>query len=114
MSMAINRISASGVAAMLYPVMKPSRVPKVAPDSKTAASAADQSAVQAAPQPADTSRTPDQVHAAFENARAALGSVTTGTTSAEPSTGVQSGGLQQGRAYARGEQQAGQVLDFTA
>ena len=111
MSMAINRISASGVAAMLYPVMKPNRVPKTGTDRKTTSS---QAAVQGASEPAGAPRTVDQIQAAFESAKVALGRVATDAVT-QPNPEVQSGGLpQSGAAYAQGEQQAGQVLDVTA
>ena len=126
MSTAINRISASGVAAMLYPVMKPGRVAKVAGGDRTAATAAGAASQAAVPasssrtQAADASNsTAEQLHAAFEYARAALGSAATASaTSAQsgPDQG-QSIGPQQagGAAYAQSEQQAsGQTLDLTA
>jgi hypothetical protein len=141
MSMAINRISAGGVAAMLYPVTRPSRVPKIVSGRSNSASAPSPATQNASrPQSADRTNTAEQVHAAFEYARAALSSgATMGTPpessqtqtgQATPSTasvqsGAQpSGGVQQtsgfaangqaGSAYAQDEQQAGQTLDITA
>ncbi len=113
MSMAINRISASGVAAMLYPVVKPTRVAKV--DTGRAATATSSQAVQGTsrPQSADTSSTAEQVHTGFQYALAALSSLATGTSSVAGPGDVQSG-VQQGSAYAQVEQAAGQTLDLTA
>ncbi len=115
MSMAINRVSAAGVAAMLYPVTKPSRVAKVGSGRTSSSSSADAQSTSR-PQPANASSTPEQVHAAFQYAQAALGNMATGSTSmTQASTEVQSGGVQQaGSAYAQVEQQAGQMLDLTA
>jgi hypothetical protein len=118
MSMAINRISASGVAGMLYgmPVNKPGQVTNVAPGDRTNVAAAGTSsqAVQRVSGPQfDTPSTRDQLHTAFQHALAALSSVAAGTM-AESSTPDQSSGLQQGAAYAQVEQQVGQVLDITA
>jgi len=115
--MAINSISASGVAAMLYgmPVNKPGRVEKSGTGRTTAVSVtAGQTAVQATSrsQASETPRnTAEQVHATFQYALAALGSVgTTGTAQSSTS------GLQQASSavYAQVEQQSGQVLDITA
>ena len=115
MSMAINRISASGVAGMLYgmPVNKPGRVTSVASGDRTNVVAAGTSsqAVQRVSGPQfDMPATPDQVHAAFQYALATLGSV------AQASTQDQSSGFQQTAVagYAQVEQQVGQVLDITA
>jgi len=122
MSMAINRISASGVAAMLYgmPINKPSRIAKVGTGRTTAASVmASQVAVQATsrPQAAETPSTAEQVHATFQYALAALSSVAaTGNMTQSSTEQAQSGGVQQASsaAYAQVEQQAGQALDLTA
>ncbi|MEI8373644.1 MAG: hypothetical protein WCJ35_12525 [Planctomycetota bacterium] len=125
MSMAINSISASGVAAMLYgmPVNKPSRVEKSGTGRTTAVSVkAGQTAVRATSrsQPANPlSNTAEQFYATFQYALAALGSVgTTGTASNYSSQigRTPSGGVQQASsaAYAQVEAQAGQVLDITA
>jgi hypothetical protein len=119
MSMAISRISASGVAAMLYPVTKPSRVAKVDSGNRANVVAAGTSsqAVQAiSGSQTDTSSTPEQVHAAFQYTLAALSCVATGGASmAQSSPEAQFGGVQQaGDAYAQVEQQAGQTLDITA
>jgi hypothetical protein len=119
MSMAISRISASGVAAMLYPATKPSRVAKVDSGNRANVVAAGTSsqAVQAiSGSQSDKSSTPEQVHVAFQYTLAALSSVATGGTSpAQSSPEAQSGGVQQaGDAFAQIEQQAGQTLDITA
>ncbi len=123
MSMAISRISASGVAGMLYgmPVSKPRRVATVdsGDRARMVVTGTPSQAVQGAsrPQPADTSSTPEQVHAAFQYALAFQGNGgMTGGTMAQSNAEVQSGGVQQaGSAYAQVEQQqAGQVLDITA
>ena len=116
MSMAINRVSAAGVAAMLYPVTKPSRVAKVGSGRTSSASTADAQSTSR-PQPADASSTPDQIHAAFQYAQAALSSVVnmSSTSIPQPTDLGQSSGVQQaGTAYAQVEQQAGQTLDLTA
>ena len=125
MSMAINSISASGVAAMLYgmPVNKPGRIAKVDTGRTTAASVtAGQTAVKAAsrPQAANPlSNTAEQVHATFQSALAALGSVAASGTASNYSSQIGhtlSSGVQQASsaAYAQVEQQAGQMLDITA
>ena len=119
MSMAINSISASGVAAMLYgmPINKPSRIANVGTGRTTAASVtAGQTAVQATShsQAAETpSNTAEQVHATFQYALAALDSVGMSARMTAQSSTV---GLQQASsaAYAQVEAQAGQVLDITA
>ncbi len=117
MSMAINRISASSVAAMLYPVTKPSRVAKVDTGRATTAAA---DTTTAAVQPASaSSSTSEDARAAFEYAKAAL----QGSTGAMAATMAQSSadqgqydGHQQvgGVAYAQAEQEVGQSLDLTA
>ena len=94
MSMAINSISASGVAAMLYgmPVNKPGRIAKVDTGRTTAASVtAGQTAVKAAsrPQAAEAPRnTAEQVHATFQFALAALGSVAASGTASNYSSQI--------------------------
>ena len=79
MSMAINRISASSVAGMsMMPVNKPSRVTRVDSGDRATVVAAGTSsqAVQGiSGTQSGTSGTPDQVHAAFLYALAALSSV---------------------------------------
>ena len=125
MSMAINSISASGVAAMLYgmPVNKPGRIAKVDTGRTAAASVtAGQTAVQATSrsQAAEAPRnTAEQVHATFQYALAALGSVAASGTASNYSSQIGqtlSSGVQQASsaAYAQVEQQAGQMLDITA
>ncbi len=140
MSMAIHRASANVVPVMLNPVAKLSRVAKFGSSSSKPASTSSETAQSTSrPQPADAGR----IHTAFkyalaglsslgtgttaqpstegqsggvvfENTRTALSSETTGTV-AQSSTDVQSGGVQQASsAYAQVEQQAGQMLDFTA
>jgi hypothetical protein len=115
MSMAINRVSAAGVAAMLYPVTKPSRLAKVGSGRTSSASRADAQSTSR-PQPAEAS-SPEQVHAAFQYAQAALGNMAAMSSTSMPQASPvdQSGGIQQaGSAYAQVEQQAGQALDLTA
>ena len=122
MSMAINRISASGVAAMLYPVMKPTRVAKIDTGRATTAPTGTSSqAVQGvSSSQSDESGTAEQVHTAFQYALAALSSVATTDTSSTAiaqsgADQVQSSGIPQaGTAYAQVEQQARQTLDLTA
>lgn len=119
MSMAINRVSASNVAAMLLPAMKPTRVAKFGSGRSNTASTANSQALQstARSQPADTTSTAE-IHAGFEFALAALGSVGTAgyTANVQPSPNQEQTGVvqQAGGAYAQVEQQAGQVLDITA
>ena len=60
----VNRVSAAGVPAMLYPVAKLSRVPKVGGGSRSASTTVAQGTRR--PQPADTTSTAEQVHAGFE------------------------------------------------
>jgi len=124
--MAINRISVSGAAGMLYgmPVNKPSRVVNVDSGNRAnvvATAALSQTAVQgtSGARPADTSGTAEQVHAAFEYALAAFqgNAGTTGGAIAQSSPDQgQSGAVQQAgvAAYAQVEQASGQVLDLTA
>ncbi len=113
MSMAINRISASSVAGMLYPVSKPSRVAKVDSGNRAsmvAAGTSSQAVQGTASSQSNTSSTPEQVHTGFQYALAAFSSVatTSSTSTAQPSTEVESGIVQQaGSAYAQVEQQAG-------
>ncbi len=116
MSMAINRVSAAGVAAMLYPVIKPSRVAKVSGGARTSSSASRTAAQGTSqPQPADTSSTADQAHAEFAYALAALGNLNTTGAVTQPSPDqVQTGVVQQASAFAQVEQAAGQTLDLTA
>jgi len=124
MSMAINSISASGVAAMLYgmPINKPGRVEKFGTGRTTAASVTGQTAVQATSRSQSAnplSNTAEQVHATFQYALTALGNLaTTGMATSYSSQMGQllSRGVQQASsaAYAQVEQQAGQVLDITA
>ncbi len=130
MSMAINRISASSVAAVLYPVMKPSRVAKIDSGNRAnvvAAGTSSQAVQGVSGSQSDASGTAEQAHAAFQYALAGLSSMATDTTVAQPSTEAssnvattrstsmaQSSGVQQaGSAYAQVEQQAGQALDIT-
>ncbi len=115
MSLAINRVSAAGVAAMLYPVTKPSRVAKVGSGRTSSASTADAQSTSR-PQPAGTSTTPDQIHTAFKYAQAVLGNMAASSPSmTQASPEDQSSVVQQaGSAYAQVEQQAGQALDLTA
>jgi len=116
MSMAINRVSAAGVAAMLYPVTKPSRVAKVGSGRTSSASTADAQS-KSRPQTIDTSNTAEQIHTAFADALAALGNMaaTSSTSMTQANTEVQSSVVQQaGSAYTQVEQQAGQTLDITA
>ena len=80
MSMATNRISASGVAAMLYPVMKPSRVAKSIRVQHHGVSDVEP-AVQGTSPTVRRVRHAEQVHAAFQYALAALSSVGTTDTS---------------------------------
>ena len=91
MSMAINRISASGVAAMLYgmPVNKPSRVVKVDSGNRAnivAAGTSSQAVQGVSGSQSDTSSTAEQSHASFTYALAALSSVATTSTMAQPSS----------------------------
>ena len=102
-----------GVAAMLYPITKPSRVPKVGSGRTFVRHSTADAQSTSRPQPADTSSTPDQIHAAFQYALAAFSSVAMSST-AQSSPEVQSGGVQQASEYAQVEQQAGQTLDITA
>ncbi len=117
MSMAISRVSANTVAAMLYPVMKPSRVQRVGPGRSNPLASSQAVQGTSSTQPTDTS-SPEQVHAAFQSALAALSSGGTagasGTATTQPGTEGQSGGVQQGVGYAQVEQEAGQTLDLTA
>ena len=118
MSMAINRISASGVAAMLYPVMKPGRVAKVDSGNRAnvvAAGTSSQAVQGVSGSQSDASGTAEQARAAFQNALAALSSVASTGTAAGSNSDVQVGGAQQaGGAYAQVEMQTGQALDITA
>lgn len=117
MSMAINRISASGVAAMLYPVIKTNRVAKVDSGSRTtvvAAATSSQAVQSVSGSQSDTSNTAEQVRAAFQYALAALSSVATTDTTAQSSPEAQAGGVQAGGAYAQVGQPLGQTLDLTA
>jgi hypothetical protein len=114
MSMAINRVSANTVAAMLYPVMKPSRVPKVGSGRTSSSASTSTTQSTSRPQPADAAAA-EPVHAAFEYARVALSSLGTTPAAAPSNTEGQAGGVQQaGSAYTQVEQQAGQALDITA
>ena len=124
MSMAIQRTSANTVPAMIYPVAKLSKLAKFGPGSS-------KSGATQAPAPrsqtADTPSTADQVHAAFQYARAGLSSVGmsgTGMTQASPEvqSGVHQGvSVQQAdrvmqnadAAYSQGDQEVGQALDIT-
>ena len=117
MSMAITRISASSVAAMLSPVTKPQRVATVDSGNRASVVAAATSgqAVQSVSGSQSDTPSPEQAHTAFQYALAALSSVTAASTPAQSSPEVQSSGVQQaGVAYAQVEQDAGQVLDLTA
>ena len=122
MSMAISPVSAYSVPAMLNPVTKLTRVPKVDPSHSNTASATTkpQSTVQGAsrPQPADTpSITAEQAHATFMYARMAWDNMGMPNTMAQSNAdeGQSSGVQQAGSAYAQAEQQtSGQVVDFTA
>ena len=117
MSMAINRISASGVAAMLSPVTKPQPVAKVDSGNRASVAAATSiRAVQGVSGSQSDSSSPEQAHTAFQYALTALSSVATTNAPAQSSPEVQSSdGQQAGVAYAQVEQQdAGQVLDLTA
>jgi hypothetical protein len=101
---------------MLYPVMQPSRVATVGSGRLKSTSATASRAAQSTPRPqaADTSSTED-VHAAFEYARAVLGNIVTRNSVGQSSTEGQSAAVQQaGSAYAQVEQQTGQALDITA
>ena len=118
MSMAISRISASGVAGMLYAVTKPSRVAKVDSGNRAnvvAAGTSSQIVQSVSGSQSDTS-SPEQAHTAFAYALAALqdnAGMTGGVAQPSPDQG-QSGGIQQaGSAYAQVEQAAGQALDIT-
>jgi hypothetical protein len=121
MSMAINRVSASGVSSTLYAyqVTKPSRVANVTTD-RTPAAATTQAAVQPtsrqAPSADTSSSTAAQAHASFEYAKAALGNLSTAVAVTQPSPNQEQAGVvqQASSAYAQVEQQAGQVLDITA
>jgi len=116
MSLAISSISANLVPAVLYPVTKPQRVPKVS-GGRTSSASTTAAQGTSRPQPADTTSTPDQIHAAFQYAQAALSSVVnmSSTSIPQPTDLGQSSGVQQaGTAYAQVEQQAGQTLDLTA
>ncbi len=115
MSMPINRISASGVAAMLYPFMKPSRVANIGGGSRTSSSSSAVAIQGTSSQPsADTTSTADQIHAVFELATAALNDV--GMASAVVQSSVnqeQVGSVQQGGSMsAQADQQAGSVSLF--
>ncbi len=113
MSMAIHRTSANVVPAMLNPVTKLSKVAKFG--SGSSKSGATQVPAQASrSQPADTSNTPEHVHAAFHYARSALSSMAISSTSMTQSSPEVQSGVQQGSSYAQVEQQAGQTLDITA
>ena len=118
MSMAISRISASGVAATLYPVTKPSRVANVDSGNRANVVAAGTSsqAVQGISGSQSDTSSPEQTHAAFAYALAALQDNAGMTGSAaQASQEVQSGGVQQiGIAYEQVDQQVGEVLDITA
>jgi hypothetical protein len=117
MSIAISRVSANTVPAMLYPVMQPSRVGKVGSgrSKSTLATTFQPAQSTSRPQAADTSSTAEDVHAAFEYARAALGNIATMNSVGQSSTESQSAAVQQaGSAYAQVEQQTGQALDITA
>jgi hypothetical protein len=119
MSMAINRVSANSVAAMLYPVAKLNRPAKVASSGSNRASAATTpSAVQgtSGPQPANTSAAAEQDPAAFQFAKAALSSAVNLGAPAQSNTDGQFAGVQQANiaAYTPVEQQAGQTFDMTA
>lgn len=114
MSMAINRISASGVAGMLYPVMKPNRVAKVGGDGRSSAST-NTTKGTSSPQPTDATNTAEQVRAGFEFARMALDGMATTGTAPPNSDQVQAGVVQQASSgYTQAEQQPGQSLDIVA
>ncbi|MGO9107963.1 MAG: hypothetical protein ACLP9L_01910 [Thermoguttaceae bacterium] len=114
--MAIHRTSANVVPAVLNPVTKLSRVAKFGSGSSKSASAT-QAPVQApGSQPTNTPRTAKQVHAAFENARAALSNTAADTTaqSSQPDQS-QNGVVQQADGtYGQVAQASGQTLDITA
>ena len=116
MSMAVSRVSVNTVPAMLYPVMQPSRVAKVGSGRSKSISATTSQPAQSTsrPQAAETSSTED-VHAAFESARVALGTIATMHSVGQSSMEGQSAKIQQASsAYAQVEQQVGQALDISA
>jgi len=116
MSMAINRISASGVAAMLYPVIKTNRVAKVDSDNRAnvvTAGTSSQAVQGVSGSQSDASGTAEQAQAAFTYALAALSSVATTSIPAQSNSEAQGGG-QAGNSYAQVEQSVGQTLDITA
>ena len=116
MSMAIHRISANGVPAMLTcRSTKLSRVAKVG--SGSSKSGATQAPAQAFTLAAcrHVQHAPSRSMRRFTYALAALSSVATHQHHGPAEFEVQAGGVQQGvSAYAQVEQQVGQALDITA
>ena len=108
MSMAISRISASGVASMMYgmPVNRPSRVAKVDSGDRAnivVAGTSSQAVQSISGSQSDTSGTADQVQAAFQYARAGLSSMvaTSSTSMTQASSGEQAGRVHQVAASGR-------------
>jgi hypothetical protein len=123
MPMGIHRISAMNMGGMpsAMPVRKPSRVASVDSGERANVLVAGttRAAVQASSRPqTDDASSPEQAHAAFQYALAALqdnAGTSSGTIAQSSPDQGQAGGVQQaGSAYAQVEQAAGQALDITA
>ena len=99
MSMAISPVSANVVPAMLYPVAKLTRVPKVCTGLSNPTTTAKPQASQSSPQPSPASLRFDDAEEAVGNAVAITGSRTQ---------------RQVASAYAQIEPYPGQLLDITA